>query len=81
MRGGVEERASSPEMVSLLEKRMYNLKEEMSVVESWLERMRWENARLMEQFRDLEQFHNPTKRTNEKHQTRSDNKPCTVTKM
>lgn len=60
----ISERASSPEMVALLEKRIYNLKDEMSVVESWLERMRWEHTRLMEQFRDLEQFHNPNKRTN-----------------
>lgn len=42
--------------VAWLEKRVHHLKDEMSMVESRLERMRWEHARLKEQLRDIQQF-------------------------
>ncbi|KAK4758625.1 hypothetical protein SAY87_019926 [Trapa incisa] len=39
-----------------LEKRIHYLKDEMSMLESQLERMQWEHGRLKEQLRDLQQF-------------------------
>lgn len=51
---GIWERPS--EAVAWLEKRIHHLKDEMSMVESRLERMQWEHARLKEQLRDLQQF-------------------------
>lgn len=48
----------SPEAVAWLEKRLYHLKDEMTMVEARLERMRWEHARLKEQMRELEHLNN-----------------------
>ncbi|KAK4788610.1 hypothetical protein SAY86_019929 [Trapa natans] len=39
-----------------LERRIHHLKDEMSMVESRLERMQWEHARLKEHIRDLQQL-------------------------
>ncbi|XP_010056391.2 protein VASCULAR ASSOCIATED DEATH 1, chloroplastic isoform X2 [Eucalyptus grandis] len=48
----------SPEAVAWLEKRLYHLKDEMTMVEARIERMRWEHARLKEQLRELEHVNN-----------------------
>ncbi|XP_031392011.1 protein VASCULAR ASSOCIATED DEATH 1, chloroplastic isoform X1 [Punica granatum] len=49
---GISERPS--EVVAWLEKRVHHLKDEMAMVESRLERMQWEHARLKEQLRGLQ---------------------------
>ncbi|XP_056173733.1 protein VASCULAR ASSOCIATED DEATH 1, chloroplastic isoform X2 [Syzygium oleosum] len=52
----------SPEAVAWLEKRLYHLKDEMTMVETRLERMRLEHARLKEQLRELEHVNNQRRR-------------------
>lgn len=52
----------SPEAVAWLEKRLYHLKDEMTMVETRLERMRLEHAQLKEQLRELEHINNQRRR-------------------
>lgn len=52
---GIED--SSTEVMAWLEKRLYYLKEEASLVEAQFERMQWEYSRIKQQLRELEQVH------------------------
>ncbi|XP_044494527.1 protein VASCULAR ASSOCIATED DEATH 1, chloroplastic-like [Mangifera indica] len=56
MGGGIGER--SAETMAWLEKRMHYLKDEMRIVEAWLERMQREYVFLKAQFKDLEHLRN-----------------------
>ncbi|KAI4364494.1 hypothetical protein MLD38_020576 [Melastoma candidum] len=53
--GTVEDR--STEAMAWLEKRLYYLREEVSLVEARFERMQWEYSRIKQQLRELEEFH------------------------
>lgn len=56
MGGGIGER--SAETMAWLEKRMHYLKDEIRIVEAWLERMQREYVFLKAQFKDLEHLRN-----------------------